>query len=89
MSQSIDEFVGTFTVQIFHGRRLKVFGAGTDADWTAALKNEVESALESALEGDYIGGRYVDEGGRLMDDPPAEVYGEPGSIPVTIELPKD
>jgi hypothetical protein len=92
MSKTFDEICAMVTVQIFPGRRIKVFGDASDPEWATALKNEVESALEIALDSDYIGGRYVDKGGRLTDDP-AEVYGEidwpGGPIPVTIELPKD
>jgi hypothetical protein len=92
MPKTFDELYAAVTIQIMPGRRIKVYSDASDPEWATALKIEVESALETALlENRYIGGRYIDDDGRLTDDPPTptEVYGEPGAIPVTIELPKD
>jgi hypothetical protein len=69
MSKTFDELYAVVTVQILPGRRIKVFGAGTDADWTAAIESEIRHLLDDVLRADMVGGWYLGDDGRLMTEP--------------------
>jgi hypothetical protein len=64
------DFEGTFTVCVSGGTVQVTAVPGPSDDWTRAVENEILSALDDALAGNFIGGFQVMEDGTLRRPEP-------------------